>query len=143
MKYSVFHWLSCCQGRRKSFFLLLAVVQSLPAGDYILVTSTVSEGKYPSRFHFKRHVLGSAPFWPADSILVSFPFISYHLSERKEWPVQGSVDGMCMVCGKRWVRRKDRRQSLFEFSLFPFYLHCLLREAHLHGRKSVSSVPVA
>lgn len=38
---------------------------------------------------------------------------------------------------------KEGEEGEFEFSLLPFYLHCLLREAHLHCRKAISSVPVA
>lgn len=136
MKYSDFSLAELLPGKEKIF---------LPPAGSCTVTSCWS--LYPSLFHwdlcFKRHVLESAPFWPAASILVSFPFISFQVSERKEWPVQDSVAGICMMCGKRWVRRKERRENLFEFFLLPFYLHCLLREAHLHGRKSVSSVPVA
>lgn len=117
----IFHWLSCCQGRRKSFFLLLAAVQSLPAGAYIPVSSTgicASNGM----------CLRAPPSGLLPPFEVSFPFISFQVSERKEWPVQDSVAGICMMCGKRWVRRKERRENLFEFFLLPFYLHCLLRK---------------
>ena len=113
MKYSDFSLAELLPGEEKIF---------LPPAGSCTVTSCWS--LYPSHFHwdlcFKRHVLESAPFWPADSILVSFPFISFQVSERKERPVQDSVAGICMMCGKRWVRRKERRETLFEFFLLHY-----------------------
>lgn len=74
------------------------------------------------------------PFWPLDSILVSFPFVSFHDSVHKEWPVK-RLSGWDMrgVLGK-WLGEKNGEVRVCViFSLLPFYLHCLLREFHYHS----------
>lgn len=61
----VSHWLSCCQARRKNFFLL-AVVMSLPSKVPSLPAGICIDIEW------------ELLLWPLDSILVRSPFIYLH-----------------------------------------------------------------
>lgn len=56
---------------------------------------------------------------------------------QKEWPVQRlSGRDLCSVLRKQLGKRDGEEEWYMPCSLFPFYVHCLLREAHHYGRQN-------